>query len=389
MLTQDDENSGSIRDELISAFRGGSEGRTPDTPTAEVAERQEAAPQETRQEPQEKPETTEREATAPESVAEDKPEKKEPAKAKEPPVRWTKEEKEEFLGLDPKVQEILLSRNKSQEQAFTRRMTELAQERQRYQGLEQVLAPRREEFSRQGLDDARAINMVFSYWDQAQRDPLGFIDQFARQRGLDLTQIYGPTTEQLMEYMGGGSGPGASPDGSPAMHPIVQRQFQELQQQNEQLQHQLAQMGSTFQGWQQQQQQSVQNAARSEFDTFRNAVDDKGEPRYPFFEELRSDMAQLMRSGYASNLAEAYDKAQRVRPDVWSKIQENQDLTRRRAEEQRIREEAAKAKRAGASLSQVGSSSVRAPTGDDEENSLSLRELITKQFAQSRAGSRI
>lgn len=386
MLNTEEENSGSIRDELIAAFRSGPEDKTSDTQSAEREGSQDAAPHEPDKELEERPSAAEQRDKSPEAAA--KEGKAEQPKAFEPPARWTKEEKEDFLKLDPKIQDILLKRNKGLEAAFTRRMTELAQERQRYSNIEPILAARREQFARSGLDDARALNMVFTYWDQAQRDPIGFIDQFARERGLDLTSIYGPTTEQLMEYIGQGGDPSQSPGGSPAMHPLVQRQFQELHQQNQMLQQQLAQVGQSVQGWQQQQQQSVQQAARSEYDAFRNATDESGEPRYPYFEELRSDMAHLMRTGYASNLSEAYDKAQRVRPDIWAKVTEHQELVRRRDEERRRSEEAAKAKRAGSSVS-GGGSSLSPPAGGDGEEDLSLRALISKQFAAARAGTRL
>ncbi len=59
--------------------------------------------------------------------------------------------------------------------------------------------------------------------------------------------------------------------------------------------------------------------------------------KYPHFESVRGDMAQLLESGIAKNLDNAYEKAVRMNDDVWSAEQERQ------AQAQAVRQAADKA----------------------------------------------
>lgn len=308
----------------------------------------------------------------------------------EPPARWTKEQKEEFAALDPQIQKILLSRNKGLEGDYTRKMGEIAQERQRYHRMESVLAPRRETWARQGMDDAQFINSLFSYWDLAQRDAGAFIDQFARERGIDLAAMYAPSPEQLAQYFGGQQYNGDPDAQQPAVHPAVLAQLQSLAQQQQQLQSVIAGQQQTLAQRQQAESTAMVNAAKSEMQQFAEAKNEHGEPLYPFFEDVRKDMAKLMQSGFADTLQDAYDRAVRIRPDVYKQIEESREITRRREDESRRQEEAAKARRAGASVSSsLSSTPSRAAGNDDDDDGLSIRELIEKQFKAANVGARI
>lgn len=310
----------------------------------------------------------------------------------EPPARWTKAEKEEFAALDPNIQRVLLARNKGLEQDYTRKMGEVAQERQRYSAIEKILASRREGWQRSGMDDASALNFLMSQWDLAERDPMAFVNTFAQARGIDLASMYAPTAEQLAHYFGQAQGQSGPDSPSPAVHPLVMQQLEFLSQRQQQLDAALGGQQQHLAAQQQEQERALRQAAASEIQQFASAVDGNGQPLYPFLEDVRGDMARLMQHGFASTLKDAYEQAARIRPDVYAKIEESREIARRREEGQRRQEEAARAKRAGSSISPSPSSSPSpALSGQDDgdEDGLSLRQVIERQFDRARIGSRV
>jgi hypothetical protein len=383
MIDNEKEDDGSLRDTLVAAFKENTDG---DTATSSAEQNGATdAPKQAEQsavqsrEGGEKPNTP---ATT-EAPKADKP--------IDPPARWTKEEKEQFAALDPSIQKILLGRNKGLEADYTRKMGEIAQERQRFHQLEQVLGPRRDTWQRQGMNDAQFINSVMSYWDLAQRDPMSFIDTFARERGIDLAAAYTPTAEQIAAYFGGQTQAGGDPNGyaqANNLPPAVMQQLNAMQQQQEQLRNVVMQQHQTLTQREQAERQAMNNAATSEIQQFMNAADENGSPLYPFFQDVRTDMVKLMQSGFAQTLHEAYEKAVHIRPDVRSKLEENREITRRRAEEQRRQEEAAKARRAGASVSSSSSTFTPSSTTPDDDGA-SIRSIIASQFAAARVGGRV
>ena len=309
----------------------------------------------------------------------------EPAdKAIAPPARWTKEEKEEFAALDPNVQRILMGRNKGLEADYTRKMTEISQERQRYNGIEQTLAPRRAVWQREGMNDTQALESIMSYWDLAQRDPAQFIDVFAQERGIDLASYYSPTPEQIMQMISESSG---EEDQGQAIHPAVRSQMEALSRQTNSLQGEVSNYRNYMADQQHQQVVARTEAARNELHSFSSASDENGQSLYPFFEEVRKDMSRLMQSGMAGDLKTAYDMATRVNPSTWSKLQESQEISRRRAEQAKREEEAVRARRAGSSVS-TGSSPAAARIEPDDDG-MSLRDLIKSQFSQARSAGRV
>jgi hypothetical protein len=232
------------------------------------------------------------------------------------------------------------------------------------------------------------LQSVMGYWDLAQADPMQFISQFAQERGIDLAALYAPTAEEIAAYFADGTGEYGDPNAAGgAVHPAVRAQLDALKQQQDMLYQSVSQQHQYVAYQQQQQQQALQYEAQSEIQQFAHATDENGSPLHPFLEDVREDMVNLMRTGMAQTLSDAYEKAVYMRADVRSRLDESREIMRRRAEEQRRREEAAKAKRAGFSVS--SSSSTYSPSSSDDDEDTSIRGLITKQFEKARVGSRL
>lgn len=300
-------------------------------------------------------------------------------KALEPPARWTKEEKEEFLGFDPKIQKILLARNKGLESHWTKQNMAIANERSTFKAIEEILSPRRDAWKKAGLDDRAALNYVFSQWDLAEKDGPGFIQAFARSKGIDLRSMFGPTPDQLAASANPGT-PGQTQNAqSQAMHPAVAQQLATLGQTVNSLQSSLRQR-------EQHEQSAVTQAATNELRAFIDAKDDSDQPLYPFFEELKADMAALMQTGRAETLKDAYEMASRMNLGVFTRIQESNDLKRRREEDARRAAEAERARKAAAPVASSGASGAPSSSSDDDE-SMSIRALLERGFKSAKASS--
>lgn len=340
---------------------------------------------------------------ATDKAATDKAPSLEEVKFIDPPAKWTKKEKEDWAKLqelaakDPalgqhisNVQRILAGRNKAVEADYTKKTMELALERNRHQQLEQVLAPRRAEWQRSGIDDARGVAQVLSYWDLAQKDFPRFLEYVSQERGFDLAQYVLSTRPHLRAASA--AQPTAAQDGT--QHPsgvtvptAVANELESLKREVIRLR-QFA--GETHQ-WRQETEQSrsaeVTMQAAQEMNAFRAETDAQGQPLHPFFDDVREDMALLLRSGGAQTLKDAYGKAVRMNDSVWSRVQESEEVKRNTAasaqkvaDERRRAEEAERARKAGSS---IRSSSVDY-TPSSSGQPMSLREELAANFAKYR-----
>jgi hypothetical protein len=116
---------------------------------------------------------------------------------------------------------------------------------------------------------------------------------------------------------------------------------QQLEQQVAQLQGYLQSQQTTAQ--QQEYQSHVQNVEQ-----FKNETTETGEPAYPFFDDVREDMANLIdieaKQGRNLSLKEAYDRAVWARPDTREAMQMLTTKQQQAKQEKERREQAAKAK---------------------------------------------
>jgi hypothetical protein len=118
--------------------------------------------------------------------------------------------------------------------------------------------------------------------------------------------------------------------------------------------------------WKQQQEAMEQSKMANEIDSFSQKAE--------FFEEARPTMIQLLQSGMAETLEDAYDKALRLDSELSAKIQESRqaELDRKQAAE---KNRAAKAARAAAvSVRSATPGANTAPKAQDR------RSMLLEQF---------
>lgn len=348
-----DIENGSIEDDLRASFaEAGKE------PAAEPAT--EAAAEEPAKE-DEKPEAASgerarddkgrfvaKEGDAPEVEA--KPEAEPPADAAplaaetpaaeplEPPVEWPLEKQTAFRALPPDQQKFILE----QVGGVSEKLTETEKAGARFKALDEMLAPRREQWARDGFDEVSILRQTFALMDFAKNQPVEFLQWFAQSKGIDLGQ-FGQRAETQPD-----------PNDPYANDPVVQRvnaQLASVTQQLAALQQENQGLKNTWQARQQQEQQAQQQRLEGEITSFSTSKDEKGNLKHPYFPIVRSHMSALFKENLASTLEDAYDQACHANPEVRAKIAAANEHKAQQERARQAKEKADAARKAGSSVS--------------------------------------
>lgn len=261
------------------------------------------------------------------------------------PSSWKPAAQEAFLKADrgePLTSEeikILTAEAERRESDFHKGVESFKTHAQKAKQFEQVIAPYQQTLQQLGMDAPTAISKLLQadhtlrYSDPIQKAQ--YFQNLAQQYGIDLGQIHNipqqdPQTQYLMQ------------------------QLNELRQ--------------TQQMWQNSIQEQERSKANHELEQF--ASSDK-----THFEAVRGDMADLLESGKAQSLEQAYEMAIWMRPDVRQTLIEQQRIEAQRNYEQQQRTQRAKTASVSVKGSSPSSGGSQPPSGD-------LRALLESQFAQ-------
>mgnify|MGYP001610609254 CR=1 FL=1 len=207
------------------------------------------------------------------------------------PSSWKKDYWDDWEKLDPRIAEYVNQR----EQEYAKGVSTYKQEWEQAKPLLEAIAPYIPDLQKVGVSPAQAISRLAStHKELINANPQQRLMLFSR-----LAQEYQVPIQAL-----------ADPN-------IAQAYINQPQQQPQipvakQVQEALSEMFS---------KQSVKD--------FGEAKDTSGNPRYPHFDTVRNAMAQLLETGLANDLEDAYGKAIRLQDDLWKSEQE----TQRKAEE--------------------------------------------------------
>lgn len=217
-----------------------------------------------------------------EEVAQDtpKPVETEAQGSIRPPASWTPQAKAKFASADPDIQQEVLKREKDMD----RGLNEQARRLKAYEPLEEVIAPHRQKWQVAGVDEATAVKQLLAASDWLERDPQTAIAYLAKQYGVTAQPTGQP--EQ------------AQPTGTAS--PEIQALQQELASLKQQI-------GSREEA-----------GMLSQIEAF------KQDPANLYFDNVRDDMAALLNAGKAKDLAEAYEMACWMRPDIRPLLQQAQ-----------------------------------------------------------------
>lgn len=191
-----------------------------------------------------------------------------------------------------------------------------------YAGIEQHLSPRRQAWQMQGVTPEAAVGQLFALSDFATRDPMGFINWFAGNNNIDLSEA-----------------------GEAFVPPNPE--FQALEAR-------IGEIANTVNGLAQAGTQQQQGQFMTAIDTFGATVDTNNQPKYPHFNTVMNDMVSLVPSirqqqphlNTIQLLEAAYDRAVYANPTTRQQVIDAQaaKLLKDRVEQAR------KAKNAGQSI---------------------------------------
>ena len=105
------------------------------------------------------------------------------------PQSMSAKDREAFYTLPPENQKWISDRVRAQEADYTRKTMEVAEQRKLYDKLEEAIAPRRQQFAMNGMDEGTAIGQLLALSDYADSDPVGFTRYLLEQRGIPVSAL--------------------------------------------------------------------------------------------------------------------------------------------------------------------------------------------------------
>lgn len=334
-----------------------------ETPEPEVTETTERVRDETgkfaKAEPkaeEAKPEEAPAEVAAPEAT-EAQPQE---ATVSRPPATWSAMAKAEFA----KLPDVVRSEIAKREADFSRGIQQYAEkakvadrynaEFQPYEPMFRSLNATPEQFMRDALNTEYKLRTI------TPQEKTQLLLKYAQHYGADLSII-----PQLL-----GTQPQAE-GGQPDIEAMVRQSVQQL----------VNPLAQRVQTWEQQsvqasqrQQQALEQEVEGQIEAFQNAVDESGQPKHLFFENVRGTMSALIERGEATSLEQAYEMACYANNEVRASLiaQEQSKAEAKRLDE--AKRKAAEAKRASFDVSGQGG------VGIADTSKLSIADEIRAQL---------
>ena len=281
------------------------------------------------------------EAAAPEAAQEVKPTPVEPTAKKaaeeakqhridRAPTSWKKEAKGEWAALPVHIRQEVHKR----EAEINRVLQQSAPDRQLAEQFKQAVTPFMSLVQQRGLDPVTAAKNLFEADHKLStghpRDKAQYLAQLIMDYGINVEDL-DTALAPLMRGKQGQQAGAQDAQGGPDIQALIQQQLQQA----------LAPI-------MQERQQSQQRAAYEVEQTVESMALD---PKYPFFDEVRIDMADLIdlsaRKGIPLSLDEAYNRAVRMNPDTYGQLERQSTVSAATQAHQA----ALKAKAAGSSIS--------------------------------------
>lgn len=241
------------------------------------------------------------------------------------PKSYTKEYQDTFKTLSPEWRKYLIEREKQVERGFSEKNNRI----DAYKWADNAFNSRQDRMAKLGFSKAQDyIEHMTAIDDALELNPAETIKALANAYGVN----FGETNNSMTE---------------------VQRQIATMQQE--------MQSYKEFVKAQQKMQ------ANNEFNAFINAKDEAGNPKHPYFEEVKADMFNLLAQGRAINFEDAYKKA----------LNDNETIRERLFEEEVQRRLNSKVE-AARTAKEAGFNPKSKAQGESPE--LSLREELESRF---------
>ena len=266
----------------------------------------------------------------------------EPPVWRRPPASWKKDYHDVWQKADPKMQEYAWQR----EEQMRAGVEPLLAKAQFADTMQEAIEPYLPTIQGMGLTPEKAVSALMQADYTLRTAP----PQQKMQLFVQLAQSYGINLGAM------GANPQAAPQNS--VDPLVW-----------QLQNELNNVRGEVMGWKQQQEMQQNQQLLGEINQFSLKAD--------HFEEARPTMIQLLQSGMAETLEDAYEKAIRLNPDLFDQVSKAQQAEQA-AKQAKEYNRAAKAARAAAV-------SVRsaAPGANTAPKAANRRALLEEAFSET------
>ena len=274
--------------------------------------------------------------------AEPEVEEEEPPVWRRPPASWKKDFHEVWQKADPKMQEYAWQR----EEQMRAGVEPLLAKAQFADTMQEAIEPYLPTIQGMGLTPEKAVSALMQADYTLRTAP----PQQKMQLFAQLAQSYGINLGAM------GANPQAAPQNS--VDPLVW-----------QLQNELNNVRGEVMGWKQQQEMQQSQQLLGEINQFSLKAD--------HFEEARPTMIQLLQSGMAETMEDAYEKAIRLNPDLFDQINKAQQAE---ASAKQAKEYNRAAKAARAAAVSVRSATPGANTAPKAAN---RRALLEEAFSET------
>jgi len=248
---------------------------------------------------------------------------------RKPPASWKKEYHEYWSKADPKIQEYAWQR----EEQMRKGVEPLLSKAQFADEMKEVIAPYEATITGLGLKPSQAVKALmeadYTLRTSSPEQRVAYFQQLAQQYGVNL--------------------------GGMQAAPAVDQNLYALQ-------NQLAQVRGEVLTWKQQQEQQQNAALLSEINDFAAKAE--------YFEDARPVMVNLLQSGLASTLDEAYDKAIRLDPALFERVQSAQQAAEQAKKAAELNRAAKAARAAAVSVRSSTPGTNTAPKAQDRRSML-------------------
>ena len=247
---------------------------------------------------------------------------------RKPPASWKKEYHEYWSKADPKIQEYAWQR----EEQMRKGVEPLLSKAQFADEMKEVIAPYEATITGLGLKPSQAVKALmeadYTLRTSTPEQRVAYFQQLAQQYGVNL--------------------------GGMQAAPVDQNLYA--------LQNQLAQVRGEVLTWKQQQEQQQNAVLLSEINDFAAKAE--------HFEDARPVMVNLLQSGLASTLEEAYDKAIRLDPALFERVQSAQQAAEQAKKAAELNRAAKAARAAAVSVRSSTPGTNTAPKAQDRRSML-------------------
>jgi len=251
---------------------------------------------------------------------------------KRAPASWKKDHHDVWNAADPRMQEYAYQR----EEQMRAGVEPLISKAQFADQMQEAVNPYMQTINGLGIDAPKAVKALLEA-DHALRysnpqEKYNLFARLAQQYGVDLGNVSGLQQQQVAD---------------PQIYA---------------LQNELNNVRGEVQGWKNQQEQAQNATLLSEINKFSSKAD--------HFEQARPTMINLLQSGMASTLDEAYEKAIRLDPELFDSVQSSRQVEVD-AEKRKAADRAAKTARSSAvSVKSATPSAASSPKAQDRRSRL-------------------